>query len=67
MLDNKTDLTKWSGEALLDVLKIMIQAQPREVAIMDARDEAIKLLKTELFRRPEALYKFVETRLMLEK
>lgn len=67
MVDKETNLKAWTGEALLDVLKIMLQAQPREVSIMDARDEAVKRLKAELVQRPETLYQFVEKRLLLEK
>lgn len=67
MLMQKTDLSSWTGEQLLDVLTLMVRSQPREVSVMDAKDEAIKLLKEELCKRPETLYKFVETRLMFEK
>lgn len=67
MVSKDTNLTSWNGDQLLDVLKIMLQAHPREAKVLDARDEAIKILKAELYKRPDVLYKYVETRMIIEK
>lgn len=63
----ETNLTTWSDDQLLDVLKIMIKAQPRDISVMDAKDEAIVLLREELIKRPHVLFQFVEKRLMFDK